>query len=99
MEEEYGVRNNEREHRFEMALGEGKTAFIQYEEAGDNVLALTHAEVPTEFEGKGVGGTLVKQTLEILQKENRKLVPVCPFVSAYQRRHPEYQFLVASPSA
>jgi predicted GNAT family acetyltransferase len=98
MGRENAVRDNKQEHRFEMSLGEGKTAFIQYEEAGEGVLALTHAEVPEEFEGKGIGGVLVKKTFEIIQEENQKIVPACPFVSVYLKRHPEYQSLVASTS-
>ena len=89
------VRDNKQEGRFELALEGGRTAYVEYEEAGDGVLALTHTEVPTEFEGKGVGGALVKGVLEIVRGENLKIVPVCRFVSVYLRRHPEYQGLVA----
>jgi len=98
MVEENAVRDNKREQRFEMRLTEGKTAFIQYEKAGEGALALTHTEVPEEFEGKGIGGALVKKTFEIIQEENLKIVPTCPFISVYLKRHPEYQSLVASTS-
>ena len=66
-----------------------------YEEAGEGVLALTHTEVPEEYEGKGIGGALVKGALEIVRGEGLKIMPVCQFVSVYLRRHPEYQELVA----
>ncbi len=95
MEKENAVRDNKQKRRFEMMLGEGKTAFIQYAERGEGVLALTHTEVPEEFEGKGIGGRLVKGTLEIVQNENLKIVPVCRFVAVYLQRHPEYQSLTA----
>lgn len=89
------VRNNRQEGRFELDLEGGRTAYVEYEEAGEGVLALTHTEVPAEFEGKGVGGALVKGALEIVRGENLKVAPVCRFVSIYLRRHPEYQELVA----
>jgi len=54
-----------------------------------------HTEVPGDFEGQGVGSTLVKGAFEIVQAENLKIVPTCPFIAAYLRRHPEYQSLVA----
>lgn len=95
---ENAVRDNRQERRFELALGEGKTAFIQYAEAGEGVLDLLHTEVPEEFEGQGIGGRLVKGAFEIVRRENRKVVPSCPFVSVYLRRHPEYQSLAASTS-
>jgi predicted GNAT family acetyltransferase len=90
------VRDNKQEGRFEMALGEGKTAFIQYAEAGEGVVELIHTEVPEEFEGQGIGGKLVKGAFEILQEENLKMMPTCRFVAVYLRRHPEYQSLAAS---
>lgn len=89
------VRDNKGEGRFELELEGGRTAYVEYEEAGEGVLALTHTEVPAEFEGKGVGGALVKGVLEIVRGENLKIVPVCRFVSVYLRRNPEYQGLVA----
>ena len=99
MSKENVVRNNRPERRFEMALGEGKTAFIQYAEAGAGVLDLTHTEVPEEFEGKGVGGELVKGTFEILRAENLRMVPSCQFVAVYLQRHPEYQSRAASSAS
>jgi predicted GNAT family acetyltransferase len=89
------VRDNKQEGRFELALEGGRMAYVVYEEAGEGVLALTHTEVPAEFEGKGVGGALVKGALELARGENLKIVPTCRFVSVYLRRHPEYQELVA----
>lgn len=99
MERENAVTNNKQKHRFEMATGEGETAFIQYTETGEGVLALTHTEVPEEFEGQGIGGALVKGTFEIVEAEGLKIVPLCSFVAAYLQRHPESQSLVASGRA
>jgi predicted GNAT family acetyltransferase len=95
MSAENTVRDNTEKRRFELSLGEGKTAFIQYAEVGEGVLALTHTEVPQEFEGQGVGGRLVKGAFEIVREGGAKIEPMCPFISAYLRRHPEYQSLVA----
>lgn len=95
MEKDKAVTNNKRERRFEMPLEGGASAFIQYEEAGEGVLALAHTEVPEEYEGQGIGSALVKGAFEILRAEGLKIVPTCPFVAAYVRRHPEYQSLVA----
>lgn len=95
MEKANAVGDNKQEHRFEMTLGEGKSAFIDYTAAGAGVLALTHTEVPEEFEGKGIGSALVKGAFEIIRAEGMKIVPECRFVAAYLRRHTEYQSLVA----
>jgi len=95
MTNENRVRHNKQTQQFEMELEEGKTAFIQYEEESGGILALAHTEVPEEYEGQGIGSALLKGAFQILQAENLKIVPTCPFVAAYVRRHPEYQSLVA----
>jgi predicted GNAT family acetyltransferase len=87
------VENNLAKHRFEINL-EGGTAFILYQMRGEEVYNLYHTEVPSQFEGKGVGGALAKGTLEYIKAEAKKIIPTCPFVAAYLKRHPEYQELV-----
>jgi predicted GNAT family acetyltransferase len=52
---------------------------------------MTHTEVPPEFEGKGVGSQLVKGALEIVKNDGKRVRPLCTFVAAYIKRHPEYQ--------
>lgn len=96
MENERAVRDNKQEHRFEMLLGGGELALIQYRQAGEGVLALTHAEVPEGFEGRGIGNAVVKGTFELVRARGLKIIPACPFVAAYLRRHPEYRSLAAS---
>lgn len=96
MTKENAVTHDKQKHQFEMMLGAEKMAFIKYEEAGEGVLALTHTEVPEEFEGQGIGSTLVKGMFEIVRAEELKIVPECRFVAAYIRRHPVYQSLVSA---
>ena len=85
------VIDNKEKERFEIDL-DGKTALIDYSEQ-NGVVAMTHTEVPPEFEGKGVGSQLVKGALEIVKNENKRVRPLCTFVAAYIKRHPEYESL------
>ncbi len=87
------VTHDEANQQFEIALDD-KKALIQYKKQGDDTLNLFHTEVPKEFEGKGVGSRLVKQTLDQIKAEGKKIVPSCPFVAIYVKRHPEYQTMV-----
>jgi len=66
---------------------------IEYIKA-QNKIFLTHTEVPIQLEGKGVGTSLVKQVLEDIKKKELTLVPLCPFVALYLKRHPEWRKLV-----
>jgi predicted GNAT family acetyltransferase len=87
------VTHDKANHRFEIDLN-NKKALIQYKKQGEHTLNLFHTEVPKEFEGKGVGSQLVKQTLEQIKAEGKKIVPSCPFVAIYIKRHPEYNTMV-----
>ena len=66
---------------------------IEYMKVSDKIY-LTHTEVPRGLEGKGVGGKLVKTVLEDIEQKKLKLVPLCPFVAAYIKRHPEWKRIV-----
>lgn len=87
------VRNNEKASQFEADL-DGRKALISYRKDRDGTLNLTHTEVPSEFEGKGIGSQLVRQTLEQIKAAGLKIVPSCHFVAAFIERHPEYESLV-----
>lgn len=55
---------------------------------------LTHTEVPKSLAGKGIGSAIVKAVLEDIDARELTLVPLCPFVAMYIKRHPEWRRLV-----
>ena len=59
------------------------------------VMDLAHTTVPQEAEGQGVGAALAKAALDHAKREGVKVIPSCPFVAAYVKRHPQYAELVA----
>lgn len=85
---------NEAKKRFELEV-EGKTAFIEYILTNDNSMFLTHTEVPVALEGKGVGSAIVSKTLEYIKEKGYTLAPLCPFVAAYVKRHPDWKSILA----
>ena len=74
--------------RFELKI-EGQVAIIEYILTKDHVIYLTHTEVPEALEGKGIGSALVRKTLEFIKNKTYTLVPLCPFVASYLKKHPE----------
>jgi uncharacterized protein len=86
------VRDNSAAQRYEMDV-EGRLAFITYRRAGA-VVTLLHADVPHEFSGRGVGSALTKGTLELARAQGDKVVPRCPFILTYIKRHAEFQDLL-----
>ena len=85
---------NESKHRFELAV-DGHVAFIEYILNKEDIMFLTHTEVPPALEGKGVGSSIVLQALKYIKEKNYTLAPLCPFVAKYLRKHPEWQSLLA----
>ena len=88
------VRDVPEAHRFEAHLDGELAGSILYTVKPDAIV-LVHTEVLPAFEGKGVGSVLVRRTLEELRARGTKIIPVCPFVTAYLRKHPEYLDVVA----
>lgn len=92
-QESITVTNNETAQRYE-ARPDGLLALLEYHRAGDRIV-YTHTEVPSALEGRGVGSALAKMALDEARAANLSIVPRCPFVAAYIKRHPEYASLVA----
>ena len=98
MEEEPRVVDNPEQSRYELWVGSRRAGLIQYLPKEDRVL-LVHTEVDPAFAGQGLGERLVAGGLEDLRARGLKLVPLCPFVRAYLRRHPDQADLVAGDPA
>jgi len=78
--------------RFEIEQ-DGEFAYLEYALAG-NVLELIHTEVPRKMQGAGAGSALIKSALEWAGEHRVKVDVICPSVTDYIRRHPEYADLV-----
>lgn len=82
------VTDNEAESRFELRLDDRLAGWIDYRRSG-SLVALTHAEVLPELRNRGHGETMVREALADLRQRGLAAQPVCPFVVAYVRRHPD----------
>lgn len=87
------VRDNAAAHQYEVTV-DGHTGILRYARK-PGVVHLVHTEVPPELQGRGLAGSLAKAALEAARTAGERVVPSCPFVQAYLKRHPEYQSLVA----
>jgi uncharacterized protein len=87
------VHDNKEKRRYEAQLGGDVVGVISYH-ADPGLLTLVHTEVDPAVEGKGVGSRLVAGALEDIRRRDLSVVPVCPFVRAHLRRHPEQIDLV-----
>jgi uncharacterized protein len=87
------VRNNPDESRYELLVDGTVGGVAEYRDKGDQV-ELTHTEVDSSYEGEGFGSTLARAVLDDLRQHGRAVVPSCPFVNSYLKKHPEYVDLV-----
>jgi predicted GNAT family acetyltransferase len=90
--EDLTLKDNTELNRFELEV-EGSTAFVEYKRSKD-WLFLNHTEVPQAIEGKGVAGAIVQKTLQYAKDNNYRIVPICPFVQSFLKRHPEWNEIV-----
>jgi len=88
------VTDHPERHRFEITADGELAGYAEYVLSEGN-LELTHTVVDDAFEGKGVGGTLVKKALDQARERGLTVTPTCPFVKSYIERHPDYADLVA----
>ncbi len=56
---------------------------------GDTVWIFSHVEVAPALEGKGVASRLVRAALADIRAQGLAIMPLCPYVLTYLRRHPE----------
>jgi uncharacterized protein len=60
----------------------------------DGVMFMTHTAVAPELEGQGIASELVRAALAHAREHGLKVRPLCSYVQAYMRRHPEVQALL-----
>ncbi|MGP3949813.1 GNAT family N-acetyltransferase [Streptomyces sp. 7N604] len=87
------VLNNAEESRFEVHADGELAGFSEYHRSGDEV-EFTHTEIDSRFEGRGLGGKLVRAALDSAREQGLAVLPHCPFVRGWIGKHPDYADLV-----
>jgi uncharacterized protein len=82
------VADVEAAQRYEASIDGDLAGFIEYAVKYGR-LALIHTQVLPAFEGKGVGGELIRFAIDDARRRGLLVIPTCPFVRAYVERHPE----------
>jgi uncharacterized protein len=82
------VTDNPDAGRYELRVDGELVGWIDYRRAGDSV-ALTHAEVLPERRNQGYAETMTREALADLKRRGLQAQPLCPYVVAYARRHPD----------
>ena len=57
-----------------------------------------HTEVDEAFGGRGLATVLIAEALARTRADGLRIVPVCPTVAAYVKKHPEFSDVVDRPT-
>lgn len=79
--------------RYVLRSGDRAVGVLDYRLLGDEIV-FTHTGVDPACEGRGYGSRLVERGLDDARDDGLRVRPLCSFVAAYIRRHPEYADLV-----
>jgi uncharacterized protein len=82
------VANNLQAQRYELRVDGELAGFIQYR-LQNSQITMVHTEVEPAYEGRGLGSELARAALADVRERGLQLIPACPFISAYLKRHPE----------
>lgn len=85
--------DNPERGRYELREDGDLLGFASYT-VRDGVMSVPHTEVDPRLRGRGLASTLVRDTLEAARARGLGVLPLCPFVTRYIARHPEYLPLV-----
>lgn len=89
----HDIRHNSDDSRFETSV-DGHQCVLDYTLDGD-VITMTRVYVPPPVEGRGIAGAITRHALDYSREQGFKVVPRCPYVAAWIKRHPDYRDLVA----
>lgn len=73
--------------RFELRVN-GQRSEASYQLHGRS-MHLVHTGVPPALQGHGIAARLVAAALDHARREGLRVRPVCSYVRAYMRRHPD----------
>jgi len=72
--------------RYEIGVGGELAGFTQYTDTGARRIFF-HTEIDDRFAGQGLASALVSRALEDTRSAGLRIVPVCPYVARYVKKH------------
>ena len=91
---DYDIRLNSDASRFETTVDD-QLCVLDYRLDGE-VITMTRVLVPPPVEGRGIAGALTRHALDHSREQGWQVIPRCPYVAAWIKRHPDYADLVAN---
>lgn len=81
------VSRNDASGRYIMTVDGEDAGFVAFDESETHI-ALTHTEVGDAFQGRGLASRLAADVIADAVSRNLTIIPLCPYLARYLRRHP-----------
>jgi predicted GNAT family acetyltransferase len=81
--------------RYVVHLGGGAEGEMTFRRTAPRTIAIDHTGVPAAFRGRGIAELLVSRAIADARAEGLRILPLCSYVVAQFRRHPEWSDLLA----
>ena len=79
--------------RFTISVDGQQVGFTEYVDR-DGQRIFPHTEVRDDFGGRGLGTIVIGEALQATRDAGLRIVPVCPMVAAYVKKHSEFADVV-----
>ncbi|MET9593834.1 GNAT family N-acetyltransferase [Streptomyces sp. NPDC006516] len=83
------VENVDARHRYEIRVGEVRAGLTAYRDR-DQQRVFFHTEIDDAFAGQGLASVLVREALDHVRASGKRIVPVCPYVAKFLKKHEEF---------
>ncbi|KAK1176898.1 GNAT family N-acetyltransferase [Streptomyces sp. NBS 14/10] len=83
------VERADADRRYEILVDGRRAGLTAYRDLGVQRVFF-HTEVDEAFAGQGLGPHLVQQALADVRASGMRIVPVCPYVAKFLKRHDEF---------
>ncbi|HYI32056.1 MAG TPA: GNAT family N-acetyltransferase [Glaciibacter sp.] len=90
------VHNPER-NRYELHDNDRVVGSSIYGRRPSHQVVFTHTEVDAAYAGRGLAARLTRFALDDVRANGGRIIPVCPYVTGYLRKHHEYDDIVDLP--
>jgi len=83
------VQRNDDRNRYEILVDGKRAGLTAYRDHGDQRVFF-HTEIDDAYAGQGLAGQLVQHALTDVRALGKRIVPVCPYVAKFLKKHDEF---------
>ena len=89
------VTDNPAASRYELHVGTELAGFVDYLLRDDGtVISLVHTQMMPDYQGAHLATNLARYSLDDARRRGLAVLPFCPYIGSWIKKHPEYADLV-----